>query len=138
MTWDSILRDVPCRLNNLPEGWAIVQASDIVISKNTWIEASSQAISLFSVVVKKDFSWHITYGQGVSVSPVTPLLANLPTTINDISDVFEIVRVVDTARLCCGNNDTKYSNLREWKDGKFYDMKSKKNAPCMHINNTNS
>ena len=117
------MRDAPIQLIGLP-GWTVVQGgNNIVLAKSISSENSSGVITLFSLVVD-NFKWHVIYTHDSPVPVDCPVLAGVPSSISSISDILEIVKVVDGAKICLGNNNCKYRQLKEWDIGKFYDRKS--------------
>ncbi len=70
------------------------------------------------IIVYPDFSWEVfVYGHKVVPSPTNPL-SSIPQAVNEQSLV-HLISVLDTARICPGNPDSGFIELREKHKGKF-------------------
>ena len=74
-----------------------------------------------SLYIQDDFHWRfVCYGR--LVLPVTcPLLASVPSTLKLVTDLEQVLALLDGSKICEGNADEKFQVLSKARKGRFMD-----------------
>ena len=80
----------------------------------------------YSLKVCNDFSWSLfVFGRQI-VPATSPVLAQLPRLIPSAVDVKLLIEVLDSSKVCPGNNDPKFDELVKCRhNGKFMNVSGK-------------
>lgn len=95
--------------SHLPAPWIVAQEEPLILSKLQMLEA--RATVQFSIHIKSDFSWVVTFGR----DPVTSAMSNtdIPDTLTSVSSVLMLLSTLNKMRFCPGNEEAALVDL--WK-----------------------
>ena len=75
----------------------------------------------FSLHVQDDFHWHLScHGQQLRTI-VCPLIEQLPSTLESLANIEQVLTLVNGAKVCQGNPDEKFRDLSIAQKGRFMD-----------------
>ena len=93
---------------SLPESWILASSHPLVLSKLRVLPEASQAQILFTLSISAELKWSLcVLNMPVSRTHCT-LLNEVPTTLCSASSVYNLVRNVDAAKICQGNQEKKF------------------------------
>jgi len=92
---------------SLPHQWIIVSADPLTVCKmKVSSERSAEAFATLSIA--RELEWTICYLQHELSPSSCPLLIGLPSQIENVATVKQIMDLIDASKPCLGNNDTKF------------------------------
>ena len=90
-----------------PQHWIIVSADPLTICKMK-VSSGSAAQAIATLSISKELEWTMYYLQ-YKLSPSNcPLLTGLPSQIESITTVMQLMELIDASKPCAGNNDAKF------------------------------
>ena len=111
------------RLKACPAGWTSTVMSEsetnLVFCKLYYTE-SNVAVQ-YMLKISSDFTWTVKKGQ-IVIPTRCSIFSDIALEMNTVKSVIEILTLLDTSKLCCGNNDEKFMELSAWRGGKFMDL----------------
>ena len=110
------------RMDKLPDGWFTRSDEEnhvTTLFKLQYNKLHHAAEVKFSIVIADDLSWTLYLG---STSLLLTQLPFVPASLLSLSQVTQLLDVLDDCTICIGNADEKYSPLTEKHNGTFYDQ----------------
>ena len=123
----SVLHNRITTLQVLSEGWtsAVVNGSLVLIKVHSGTADESTVLYLVSVSV--DFTWRVRRGES-EVPRDCELLIGSPELLQSVEAVTQILQLLDSCKLCIGNENECFSELIAWRGGKFMDRSGINNS----------
>ncbi len=106
------------RLKILPMGWSLENDHSnqlIVISK-------SFSHSKRSITIDSDCKWSIAINETCICLPSGSLLKFCKDKITTITTFLQLLQNIENSKLCIGNPDNKFCQIRDLRNGKFVDQ----------------
>ena len=124
----------------IPTGWLLVsdEYSRLALVKLTTqgLEATGAKV-MYSIAVHDDLTYSIHMREKpMSLNNTTPL-KDLPKTVSTTSALSEVIKALDSTKLCIGNQHHKYHTLRGWKKGSFFNQTGKLLIVELHVHTGN-
>ena len=113
------LGDLTLRLTKcscLPSSWIVASTNPLLLCKLTIHQGeipSTRASLSLSLSVHEDFGWSASVANKPLTSFLCRLLSNVPDRLASVSAVCQLVSTLDTAKLCCGNDEPMF--LEQWR-----------------------
>ena len=111
------------RLTNsgtLPAEWICSVVSSALAVYKLYIPAPLMpAEFLFILTVSADGAWILSMGRNQVDRSYCQLMQRFPAHLLSVSDTVNVLSVLDSCRLCIGNDDTKFTSLVDKCNGKF-------------------
>ena len=114
-----------CTWSTIPAGWVDVTehtdgAKEIVFCK--FSSKQSLVRVSYSVHITEDFQWRlICRGRSVPHPEACPLLRSVPSALKSVTDVVQILTLLNTSTVCEGNTDERFHCLSNSRKGHFMD-----------------
>ena len=123
----SVLHNRIMTLQVLSEGWtsAVVNGNLILIKVRSG--TADESTVLYLVTVSVDFTWRVRRGER-EVPRECELLIASPELLRSVEAVTQIIQILDSCKLCVGNEDECFSELIAWRGGKFMDRSGINNS----------
>ena len=77
---------------------------------------------MYTIVVHDDFTYSIHVREKSMSLSNTTALKDLPKAVSTISALSDVMKALDSTKLCIGNQHHKYHTLQGWKKGSFFDQ----------------
>ena len=108
-------------LHKLPAGWtsSIICRSEGNIMAVSKLSVVSSAVEAVVITIFPDFTWTIQKGQKQIPVLQTALLGAIPSTLQSVREVTQVLSLVDASKCCKGNDDAQFLDLAAWREGKF-------------------
>lgn len=119
------LRERVTALGALPAGWVDVTEHTDATKEIVFCKFSSKQSLVrvsYSVHITEDFQWRlICRGRSVPHPEACPLLRSVPSALKSVTDVVQILTLLNTSTVCEGNADERFHCLSNSRKGRFMD-----------------
>ena len=121
-------------LSALPRSWVdITPASDtdvIIICKASYHQMLNSGRVQFTIHIQATFNWSVYFDCNLLNYTSCKVLHCIPCPLQDVNGVLSLINTLETARICKGHADVKYTGLVAHRNGKFYGNQGK-HGNCM-------
>ena len=108
------------KLSTLPPSWVMASQSPVVLCKMQ-VLAGMKPTVLMSVEVKDEMRWSVTILNSTFSVDNFPVTNSLPPKLSTVSDVLNLISLLDISKFCIGNPEL--SMVEQWHQ-KMYTMHS--------------
>ena len=111
-------------LKLVPPNWVVMDSDPLVLVKltNTCSSGLPVVSTSLSVTIKENFEWMLTVGDHLLERGNSEALTALPSLLDSVGTVVNLLETLDAGRVCAGNPDEKFFALMDARKGVIKDV----------------